>query len=192
MATPSGFTSAGALAISPSMEKGRLRHAQGFAADHPGEPRCRKCSVVATSVPANNHERTGGARQGAAGQAQLRLVRSRQPAASGRRTVQTDRPRSTSCMCRYRGAAPAVNDLLDSRCRIVFLDLPGAARPFKPASSADRGRRAGARTERARCADDDRSRHAEPADRELVRHGGAGRHAGADRGGIATRRRLKP
>ena len=46
-AKPDGYTigivSAGALAISPSMEKVRLRHAQGSARRSRWSPRCRKC-----------------------------------------------------------------------------------------------------------------------------------------------------
>jgi tripartite-type tricarboxylate transporter receptor subunit TctC len=75
----------------------------------------------------------------------------------------------------YRGAAPAVNDLLAQQVEMVFLDLPillpqVQAGKLKPLA-------VGAK-ERAPSA----SRL--PADRggELVRHGGAGRHAAGDRG----------
>ena len=81
----------------------------------------------------------------------------------------------------YRGAAPAINDLLGQQVQMAFLDLPvllpqikaGKLRPIAlgaPQRVADRARRADHRG----------GRHARPADRKLVRHGRAGADA-ADR-----------
>ena len=78
----------------------------------------------------------------------------------------------------YRGAAPAINDLLGQQVQMAFLDLPvilphikaGTLRPI--ALGAPR-----ARADRAGCADHGRSRHARSHDRELVRHGRAGGNA---------------
>ena len=75
----------------------------------------------------------------------------------------------------YRGAAPAVNDLLGQQVQMAFLDLPvllpqikaGALRPIAIGSPR-------ARADRAGRADHGGSRHAGSADRKLVRHGGAG------------------
>ena len=82
----------------------------------------------------------------------------------------------------YRGAAPAINDLLGQQVQMTFLDLPvilpqikaGTLRPIAlgaPHPLADRARRA----------DHGGSRHAGSADRKLVRHDRAGRNAGEDR-----------
>ena len=84
----------------------------------------------------------------------------------------------------YRGAAPAINDLLGQQVQMTFLDLPvilpqikaGTLRPIALGAPQ-------ARADRARCADHRGSRHARSADRELVRH---------DRAGEARRRRSSP
>ena len=82
----------------------------------------------------------------------------------------------------YRGAAPAINDLLGQQVQMTFLDLPvilphikaGSLRPIALG-------RAYAFAHRARRADHRGSRHAGSPDRELVRHDRARRHAGEDR-----------
>ena len=82
----------------------------------------------------------------------------------------------------YRGAAPAINDLLGQQVQMAFLDLPvllphikaGTLRPIAlgaPQTRADLARRADHRG----------GRHAGPPDRKLVRHGRAGRNARDDR-----------
>ena len=74
----------------PEHGEGFVRDAQGSAADHPrrqgagdaGGGHQRSCQ---------QHERAGRSREFTAGQAQLRVVRSRQPAAPRRRIVQAHR-----------------------------------------------------------------------------------------------------
>ena len=89
----------------------------------------------------------------------------------------------------YRGAAPAMNDLLGQQVQMTFLDLPVLLPHIKAGSAAaDRARRAAARADRARCADHGGSRHARSADRELVRHDRAGRDAERDRRRAEQRR----
>ena len=78
-----GIVSAGALAISPSMEKVAYDTLKDLA-PITLVAKVPEMLVVATSVPASNMKELLGARQGAARQAQLRLHRARQPAASRR------------------------------------------------------------------------------------------------------------
>ena len=61
----------------------------------------------------------------------------------------------------YRGAAPAVNDLLGQQVQMVFLDLPIILPHISAGALAgDCDRRAGARADRDGCADHGGSRHA--------------------------------
>ncbi len=81
----------------------------------------------------------------------------------------------------YRGAAPAMNDLLGQQVRMTFLDLPvtPAADQGRHAA-ADRARRPRTRPDRARRADHGGGRDARSDHRELVRHGRACRNADGD------------
>ena len=82
----------------------------------------------------------------------------------------------------YRGAAPAINDLLGQQVQMTFLDLPvllpqikaGTLRPIALGAQD-------ARADRARRADHGGSRHARSVDRELVRHDRAGGDAAGRR-----------
>ena len=74
----------------------------------------------------------------------------------------------------YRGAAPAINDLLGQQVQMTFLDLPvllpqikaGTLRPIALGAPERAPTATGG-------ADHRRSRHARHDHRELVRHGGA-------------------
>ena len=179
-AAPDGYTiaisSAGALAISPSMEKVAYDTLKDLApvtlvATVP------EMLVVASNVPANN-------------MSELIALAKAQP---GKLNFASSGPGSLPHLAGellkltakidivhvpYRGAAPAVNDLLGQQVQMAFLDLPVLLPQIKAGTlRADRDRRAAARADRAGGADHRRSRHAGPADRELVRHGGARRHA---------------
>ncbi len=125
-ATPDGYTiaitSAGALAISPSMEKvayDTLKDLQPVTM----VARVPEMLVVATSVPANN-------------MAELVALAKAQP---GKFNFASSGPGSLPHLAGelfkltakidithvpYRGAAPAVNDLLGQQVQMVFLDLP--------------------------------------------------------------------
>jgi len=125
-ATPDGYTigivSAGALAISPSMEKVAyvtLRDLQPIAL----VAKVPEMLVVATSVPANN-------------MAELVALAKKEP---GKLNFASSGPGSLPHLAGelfkltahinivhvpYRGAAPAVNDLLGQQVQMVFLDLP--------------------------------------------------------------------
>ena len=82
----------------------------------------------------------------------------------------------------YRGAAPAINDLLGQQVQMAFLDLPVLLPHIKAGTAAaDRAWRAAARADRARRADHGGGRHAGSPDRKLVRHDRAGRHARENR-----------
>ena len=78
----------------------------------------------------------------------------------------------------YRGAAPAINDLLGQQVQMTFLDLPvilphiksGTLHPIALGAPQTRA-------DRTRGADHRGGRHAGPPDRKLVRHDRAGRHA---------------
>jgi tripartite-type tricarboxylate transporter receptor subunit TctC len=124
--TPDGYTiaitSAGALAISPSMEKvayDTLKDLQPITM----VARVPEMLVVATSVPANN-------------MAELVALAKAQP---GKFNFASSGPGSLPHLAGelfkltakidithvpYRGAAPAVNDLLGQQVQMVFLDLP--------------------------------------------------------------------
>ena len=93
-AAPDGYTigivSAGALAISASMEKVAYDTLKDLAADHAGRQSAGNAGG-GDQRPRQQHERAGRAGQGETRQAQLRLDRPRQHAASGRRVVQAHR-----------------------------------------------------------------------------------------------------
>jgi tripartite-type tricarboxylate transporter receptor subunit TctC len=125
-AAPDGYTiaiaSAGALAISPSMEKvayDTLKDLQPITL----VAKVPEMLVVATSVPANN-------------MAELVALAKAQP---GKLNFASSGPGSMPHLAGelfkltakidithvpYRGAAPAVNDLLGQQVQMVFLDLP--------------------------------------------------------------------
>ena len=125
-AAPDGYTigivSAGALAISPSMEKvayDSLKDLQPITL----VAKVPEMLVVATSVPANN-------------MAELVALAKSQP---GKLNFASSGPGSMPHLAGelfkltakidithvpYRGAAPAVNDLLGQQVQMVFLDLP--------------------------------------------------------------------
>jgi tripartite-type tricarboxylate transporter receptor subunit TctC len=117
-----GITSAGALAISPSMEKvayDTLKDLQPITL----VAKVPEMLVVATSVPANNMQ-------------ELVTLAKAQP---GKLNFASSGPGSMPHLAGellkltaginivhvpYRGAAPAVNDLLAQQVQVVFLDLP--------------------------------------------------------------------
>ncbi len=117
-----GLTSAGALAISPSMEKvayDTLKDLQPITL----VAKVPEMLVVATSVPANNMK-------------ELLALAKAQP---GKLNFASSGPGSLPHLAGelfkltakidivhvpYRGAAPAVNDLLAQQVQMVFLDLP--------------------------------------------------------------------
>ena len=125
-ASPDGYTigvvSAGALAISPSMEKvayDTLKDLQPITL----VAKVPEMLVVATSVPANN-------------MAELVALAKKEP---GKLNFASSGPGSMPHLAGelfkltakidithvpYRGAAPAVNDLLGQQVQMVFLDLP--------------------------------------------------------------------
>ena len=89
----------------------------------------------------------------------------------------------------YRGAAPAINDLLGQQVQMAFLDLPVLLPHIKAGTLApDRSRRVQARAHLARRADHRGGRHARHPDRKLVRHARARRDARADRRHAEPRR----
>ena len=183
-AAPDGYTiaiaSAGALAISPSMEKvayDTLKDLQPITL----VAKVPEMLVVATSVPANNMNELVALAKAQPGK--LNFASSgpgSMPHLAGELFKLTAKIDITHVP--YRGAAPAVNDLLGQQVQMVFLDLPvllpqikaGKLRPIAVGAHD-------ARAERAERPDHRRSRHARPANRELVRHGRAGAHAAAGR-----------
>ena len=174
----------------PEHGKGRLRYAEGFRAGDAGRHRARDAGGR-DQRPRQGHEGTDRARQGAAGKTEFRLVRSRQPAASGGRTAQADgqhRHRARALPRRRAGgerpARPAGADDVPRSAGAV-----AAGQGRRPAADRDRRARAGA--DRDGGADHGRSRNARHDHRELVRHGGARRHAAGDRRSACTRSRPK-
>ena len=100
-----GIVSAGALAISPSMEKvayDTLKDLQPITL----VAKVPEMLVVATSVPAKQHERAAGARQGGARQAQLRLHPGPAACRISPASCSSSRPRSTSCTCPIAARRP--------------------------------------------------------------------------------------
>ena len=187
-APPDGYTiaisSAGALAISPSMEKVAYDTLKDFApvtlvATVP------EMLVVATNVPANDMK-------------ELIALAKAQP---GKLNFASSGPGSLPHLAGellkltanidivhvpYRGAAPAVNDLLGQQVQMTFLDLPvllpqikaGSLRPIAVGAPERAPTRDGG-------ADHGRGWNARHDHRELVWHGGARRHAAGDRRGLA-------
>ena len=125
-AAPDGYTiaisSAGALAISPSMQSHRLRHAEGSGAGNAGRDRAGNAGGR-HQRSGRQSEGAGRACEGAARQTQFCFLRARQPAASGRRTAETDRrDRHRPCALSRGGAGR--ERLLAQQVEMVFLDLP--------------------------------------------------------------------
>ena len=160
-AAPDGYTiaisSAGALAISPSMEKVAYDTLKDLApvtlvATVP------EMLVVASNVPAKN-------------MSELIALAKAQP---GKLNFASSGPGSLPHLAGelfkltakidivhvpYRGAAPAVNDLLGQQVQMAFLDLPVLLPQIKAGTlRGDRDRRAAARADRAGRADHGRSR----------------------------------
>jgi tripartite-type tricarboxylate transporter receptor subunit TctC len=125
-AKPDGYTigiaSAGALAISPSMEKvayDTLKDLQPITL----VAKVPEMLVVATSVPANNMKELVALAQSQPGK--LNFASSGPgslPHLAGELFKLTAKIDITHVP--YRGAAPAVNDLLGQQVQMVFLDLP--------------------------------------------------------------------
>ncbi|HEY0224484.1 MAG TPA: tripartite tricarboxylate transporter substrate binding protein [Pseudolabrys sp.] len=125
-ATPDGYTiavtSAGALAISPSMEKvayDTLKDLQPVTL----VAKVPEMLVVATSVPANNMKELVALAKAQPGK--LNFASSGPgslPHLAGELFKLTAKIDITHVP--YRGAAPAVNDLLGQQVQMVFLDLP--------------------------------------------------------------------
>ena len=82
----------------------------------------------------------------------------------------------------YKGAAPAVNDLLGGQVQMAFFDLPVLLPQVEAGKlKADRGRQPRARAEPEERAHHRRARLSAGRRRELVRHGGADCDAAGDR-----------
>ena len=126
MAKPDGYTiavsSAGALAISPHMEKvayDTLKDLQPITL----VAKVPEMLVVATNVPANNlselialaKSQPGKLNFASSGPGSLPLLAGLFPPLT---------PNIDIVPVPYRGAAPAVNDLLGQQVQMVFLDLP--------------------------------------------------------------------
>ncbi len=164
------------------MEKVAYDTLKDLAADHAWWPRCPEMLVVATSVPANNMK-------------ELLALAKAQP---GKLNFASSGPGSLPHLAGemfkltakidivhvpYRGAAPAVNDLLAQQVQMVFLDLPvllpqvqaGKLRPI--AVGAPRARA----DARPMCRPPPKLACPACSGRELVRHGGARRHAAGHR-----------
>ena len=181
---PDGYTigiiSAGALAISPSMEKvayDTLKDLQPITL----VAKVPEMLVVATSVPAKNMK-------------ELVALAKSQP---GKLNFASSGPGSLPHLAGelfkltakinivhvpYRGAAPAVNDLLAQQVQMVFLDLPVLLPQIKAGKLKPIAVGAPQRVPSA----PDVPTTAEvgmpnPADRELVRNGRAGQNAAAHR-----------
>jgi tripartite-type tricarboxylate transporter receptor subunit TctC len=125
-ATPDGYTigiaSAGALAISPSMEKVAYDTLKDLA-PITLVAKVPEMLVVATSVPANNMQELVALAKAQPGK--LNFASSGPgslPHLAGELFKLTAKIDITHVP--YRGAAPAVNDLLGQQVQMVFLDLP--------------------------------------------------------------------
>ena len=175
-ANPDGYTigivSASALVISPTMEKIPYDVAKDFA------PvtlvvTVPEMLVVAGNFPANNmaelialaKAQPGKFNFASAGIGGL-------PHLAGELLKQT--AKIDIVHVPYRGAAPAINDLLGQQVQMAFLDLPVLLPHIKAGTLRPIAQRSAAHTDRARRADHRGSRHAGYPDRELVRHDRAG------------------
>ena len=141
-----GIVSAGALAISPSMEKvayDTLKDLQPITL----VAKVPEMLVVATSVPANNMKELLALAKSQPGK--LNFASSgpgSMPHLAGELFKLTAKIDITHVP--YRGAAPAVNDLLGQQVQMVFLDLPillpqikaGKLRPIAVGAMARRRR----------------------------------------------------
>ena len=179
-ANPDGYTigivSASALAISPTMEKVPYEVAKDFA------PvtlvvTVPEMLVVAGNVPAKNM-----AELVALAKAQPGKLNFASAGVGGLPHLAGELFKLTAKIdvvhVPYRGAAPAINDLLGQQVQMTFLDLPVLlphirAGTLHPIALGARARRA----DRTRRADHRGSRHAGSLDRELVRHDRAGENA---------------
>jgi len=125
-AAPDGYTiaiaSAGALAISPSMEKvayDTLKDLQPITL----VAKVPEMLVVATSVPANNMQELVAVAKSQPGKLNFASTGPGSlPHLAGELFKLTAKIDITHVP--YRGAAPAVNDLLGQQVQMVFLDLP--------------------------------------------------------------------
>ena len=183
-AKPDGYTiaisSAGALAISPNMEKvayDTLKDLQPvtLVATVP------EMLVVATSVAAKDMKELVALAKAQPGKLNFASTGpGSMPHLAGELLKLT--AKIDIVHVPYRGAAPAVTDLLGQQVQMVFLDLPvllpqiktGALRAIAIGAPATRADGHGG-------ADHRRSRHAGSAGRKLVRHGGACRNAARHR-----------
>ena len=175
-----GIVSASALAISPTMEKIAYDVAKDFA------PitlvvTVPEMLVVASNVPAKNMDELV-----ALAKAQPGKLNFASAGVGGLPHLAGELFKLTAKIdivhVPYRGAAPAINDLLGQQVQMTFLDLPVILPHIKAGTlHADRARRPRALADRARRADHGGSRHAGAFDRKLVRHDRAGGNARENR-----------
>jgi tripartite-type tricarboxylate transporter receptor subunit TctC len=121
-AAPDGYASAGALAISPSMEKVAYETLKDLA-PVTLVAKVPEMLVVATSVPAKNMKELIALAKAQPGK--LNFASSgpgSMPHLAGELFKLTAKIDMTHVP--YKGAAPAVNDLLGQQVQMVFLDLP--------------------------------------------------------------------
>jgi hypothetical protein len=183
-AAPDGYTiaiaSAGALAISPSMEKvayDTLRDLQPITL----VAKVPEMLVVATSVPANNMQELVALAKSQPGKLNFassgpgsmpHLAGELFKLTAGINIVHVPLPWRRACRERSVGPAGA-NGVPRFAC-------PGTANKGRQAQ-ADCGRRDGTCCKFARGTDHCRNRHGPPSNRELVRHGRAGQNAATGR-----------
>ena len=184
-AAPDGYTigivSASALVINPTHGKGALRRREGFRAGHAGDDGAGDAGRRQQRCPPSNMDELI-----ALAKAQPGKLNFASAGVGGLPHLAGELFKLTAKIdivhVPYRGAAPAINDLLGQQVQMAFLDLPvmlphikaGTLRPIALGAPQ-------ARADRARRADHRGSRHAGSPDRKLVRHGRAGRDAGEDR-----------
>ena len=126
-AEPDGYTiaitSAGALAISKSLQEKLPYDSLKDLKPVTLVAKVPELLVVATSVPAANMARTDRARQSKARAIELRLVRpGSMPHLAGE--LLKISAKIDIVHVPYKGAAPAVNDILGQQVQMVFLDIP--------------------------------------------------------------------
>ena len=152
-AKPDGYTiaisSAGALAISPSMEKVAYDTAEGSAGRHAGGDGAGNAGGR-HQRPRQQHERADRAGQGAARETQFRVRRSGQPAASGRRIAQADRENRHRARALSRCGAGCQRSARQAGADGVSRSADDPAADRGRQAEADRDRRRGARADRAR------------------------------------------
>ncbi len=183
-AAPDGYTigivSASSLAINPTMEKVPYDVAKDFA-PVTLVTTVPEMLVVASNVPAGNMKELV-----ALAKAQPGKLNFASAGVGGLPHLAGELLKLTANIdivhIPYRGAAPAINDLLGQQVQMAFLDLPVLLPHIKAGTlRPDRAWRTEARADIARRADHRGGRHARYPDRKLVRHARAGRHARADR-----------